>query len=104
MVKNRSKLYTHVKIMGHQINDSYGAASFNHKCNRVGLADRFTEIPQKINCETDLLLMEGYDKAINNIENKVIKETKTKQPKELSIVKSIPGVGKVLGLIIVLEI
>ena len=62
--------------MGHQINDSYGSISFNHKCNRIGLADRFIEGPQKI-----------------NIENKVIKETKSNQPKELNIVKSIPGVG-----------
>ena len=104
MVQERSQLYGHIKIMGHQINQPFGPQSFNHKCNRVGIEDRFTDIFQKINCETDLKLMAGYDEAINNIENKVIKELKTELPKELNIVKSIPGVGKVLSLIIILEI
>jgi len=104
MVNTRSRLYVHVEIMGHQVNDKYGAISFNHKCNRVGMADRFTESPQKTNCETDLFLMEGYDRAINNIENTLIKDLKKHQPKELHIVKSVPGIGKILGLIIVLEI
>ena len=104
MVNSRAKLYGHVKIMGHRANDPYGAISFNHKCNRVGIAERFEDHSQILNCETDVLLMESYDRAINNIENNVIKDLKKHQPKELTIVKSVPGIGKVLGLVIVLEI
>ena len=49
MVNSRAKLYGHVKIMGHQVNDRYGAVSFNHKCNRVGISERFEDDSQKVN-------------------------------------------------------
>jgi len=103
-VSDRSKLYTHIKIMGHQVNESFGDLKFNNKCNREGAEQRFIDPHQKFNCETDLTLMKEYDKVINNIESKVLKEIRTKQPKEMNIIKSVPGIGKILSLVMVLEI
>jgi len=104
LVKSRAQLYGHIKIMGHQINEPYGGKSFNNKCNRVDVEKRFLDKSQQINCETDLFLMENYDKAINKIEWQIGKELRKNHPKELAILRSIPGVGPVLSMVILLEI
>jgi len=104
LVRNRSRLYGHLKIMGHQINDSFGGISFNNKCNRVGVHERFKEPSQQLNCETDLFMMESYDKAIGKIEYRITKDVKIKHPKELTVIRSVPGIGPVLSLVILLEI
>jgi len=104
MVNARAKLLSHIKILAHQGNNSFGSIKMRYKANREIAKNHFEDSFEALNCQTDLSLIEGYDKAINHVENEIRKSVQSTRPKELNIVSSIPGVGKVLSLIIVLEI
>lgn len=52
----------------------------------------------------DVRLVVEYDKAIKELEKELIKLTKRKFSRELALLRSVPGVGKTLGLTILLEV
>lgn len=52
----------------------------------------------------DVRLVVEYDKAIKDLENELLKLTKRKFSRELALLRSVPGVGKTLGLTILLEV
>ena len=52
----------------------------------------------------DVRLVVEYDKAIRDLEKELIKLTKRKFSRELALLRSVPGVGKTLGLTILLEV
>jgi len=104
MVNARAQLLSHIKILAHQGNNSFGSIKMRYKANREIAKNHFKDPFENLNCEADLFLIESYDKAINKVENEIRKSVRLSRPKELSIVGSIPGIGKVLSLVIVLEI
>ena len=104
MVRKRAQLLSHIKILAHQDNNSLGAVKLLHKIHRKNLPDRFDEKFQRLNCESDLFLIDGYDKAINKVESEIRGAVRIRRPKEMSIISSIPGIGKILTLVILLEI
>ncbi|MGL1904350.1 MAG: IS110 family transposase [Fibrobacterales bacterium] len=104
LMHDRAELMTHIKILGHQINNSFGSLRLNYKYNRKDLEKAFENSSYRLNCEADLQLIDDYDRIIGRIEAKVKEEVTHRLPKELNIVQSIPGVGKIIGLALVLEI
>jgi transposase len=101
---DRAKLYGHIKILGHQVNNSFGSLRLNYKYNRKDLELTFEDLNFRLNCEADIKMSEALDSTISKMEQHIGRETQHYLPKELSVVRSIPGIGNIIGLLIVLEI
>ena len=52
----------------------------------------------------DLALIKEYDRLLNEIELYLTRHAKEHQPNDLFLLKTIPGVGKILALVILYEI
>lgn len=104
MVQQRAQLLSHIKILAHQGNNSFGSIKFRYKANRKIAENHFTNQFEQLNCASDLFLIDGYDKAINKLETEIRKSVKLNYPKEFSILSSIPGMGKILSMVVLLEI
>jgi len=53
---------------------------------------------------TDLAVIEAYDPIIAKMERDIIKEAQYHDPVAYALLKTIPGVGRILGLVILYEI
>ena len=66
--------------------------------------DRFDHPLRRLSVKADIYLAEEYDKIIHKLEREIIKVTKNKNPRDYSLLQTIPGLGRTCGLIILYEI
>ena len=73
--------------------------------NRDGdLAARFADVATQHSIRADLALIDAYDTQIDELERALLKQAKVDDPVTYELLKTIPGIGKVLGLILLYEI
>ena len=86
---------------------SLGALS-EPECRRViaalDLAERFDDPSVRKNVELDLALVATYDEQINALELYLTRTAKVDDPQAFHRLRSVPGIGKVLALILLYEI
>lgn len=98
------------ELLGHVVNTNSQHAlpplpgKVAHKCNRDGVVERFEDPSVAKSIEVDLALVETYDRLITELERSILATAKQHDPNALHLLRSIPGVGKVLGLTILYEI
>ncbi len=64
-----------------------------------------TEDPrQRFALKRDVELIVGYDNAIKALEKELLTLTKRNEPRDFALLRSVPGVGKTLGLTLLYEI
>lgn len=66
--------------------------------------DRFVNPLLKFSMKVDTYIASQYDMVIKEIEKEVIKHTRLLASKEYALLKTAPGIGKTLGLVILYEI
>ena len=54
--------------------------------------------------ELNLTLLKQYDSLLNDVELYLVRHTKDHRPNDLYLLRTIPGVGKILSLVILYEI
>lgn len=78
----------------------------SRKCDRdkIGPADRFTDRSVKKSIELDVALIEYYDKLLTDLEHEISRIAKGHDADSYFRLRSIPGIGRILGLTILYEI
>ncbi len=66
--------------------------------------ESFQEPSVKKMIDADLAVIESYDPIITKMERDIIKMANQHDPVAYALVKSIPGIGRILGLVILYEI
>jgi transposase len=105
LARKRAELIAHIQNTNHQYNfDDMGRIS--RKCDRdkIGPADRFTDPSVKRSIELDVSLIEYYDKLLNSLEHEISRIAKGHDADSYFRLRSIPGIGRILGLVILYEI
>jgi transposase len=104
LMRKRAELYAHIQNTRSQYNlpDSLGCIAKPQ--NRKGLIERFEDPSVQKMIDTDLAVIEAYDPIIAKMERDIIKMANHHDPVAYALIKSIPGVGKILGLVILYEI
>jgi len=104
LVHKRAEILGHIQNMNSQYNLPEIAKKLIHKANREGVADRFNDTSVRKSIEIDLAMLEHYDPLITDLELCLVNNAKVHDPQMFHRLRSIPGIGKVLALVLMYEI
>ena len=74
------------------------------KANREGVAERFDEAAVQKTLEVDLALITYYDELLKDLELSLLKTAKQHDANTLYLLQTVPGIGKMLSLVLLYEI
>jgi transposase len=103
-VRKRSELFTHIRITFHQLNLPAPAGKFHHPRNRVGVAESIPDPVVRASVEADLAMATHLDEVIHSLERTILHQAKVDDPDTLEILRTIPGVGRILSLTLLYEL
>ena len=104
-VRHRAQLITHIQILNAQYNLPPFEKKLTYKGNRTeAITERFTHPSTKLSVTANLNLIESYDEQIAALELHLTKSAKIDDPATFAFLKSIPGIGPILGLVLLYEI
>ena len=106
LVRRRAEALVHLTNTNSQYNLPPFARKLAYAANRAELdvAQRFTDPSVRKNVEVDLALIGAYDRHIGALELYLVRTAKVDDPQAFHRLRSVPGIGKVLALILLYEI
>ena len=103
-MRKRAELLAHVQNTNSQYNLPGIGKNIAYKANRDGIAERFPDPAVQKSIEVDLALIGHYDHLLNDVEFSIVHTAKQHDPQTLSRLQSVPGIGKILSLVLLYEI
>lgn len=103
-VRRRADLMTHIQLTNAQYNLSPIVGALQHRCNRQELEVRFSDDSVRISIEADLRLIDHFDEVIRDLERHILSKARVDDPDALARLQTVPGIGKILALVILYEI
>jgi transposase len=104
LVRQRGQLMSHVLNTHHQYNLPTPQKRIAYRANREGVAEQFTDLCASKSIEVDLELISHYDKIITDLELYLTRKAKIHDQNLFHLLRSVPGIGKVLSMTILYEI
>ncbi len=104
LMRRRAELLTHIQNTTSQYNLPPLGAKIAYKANREGVADHFPDPTVRKSIETDLALVDQYDGLLIDLELFLVRSAKIHDPNAFYRLRSVPGIGKILALVILYEI
>jgi transposase len=104
LMRQRAELLTHVQQTNCQYNLPEIGKKIAYKANRAGGAERFTAPAVQKSIEVDLALIDSYDQLLRDLELAIVTMAKQHDANTLYLLQTIPGVGKILSLVLLYEI
>jgi transposase len=104
LMRKRAELYAHIQNTRSQYNLSDFLGRIAKPQNREGVIERFEDPSVQKMINADLAVIEAYDPIIAKMERDIITMANHHDPVAYALLKSIPGIGKILGLVILYEI
>ena len=98
------QLLAHIQNTNTQYNLPEFKKKISRKYNRDGVAERFMDPAVKKSVEVDLAIIDALNPILSNLEWHIEKTARQHDYKTLMLLRSIPGVGKILALVILYEI
>ena len=102
--RKRSEMLAHVKNTNYQYNLPEFEKKIIHNCNRHLLENRFPDPSAQRSIELDMDLVDAYDKELGKVEWFLKQNAKSHDYFSYMILKSFPGIGDILSLVILYEI
>jgi transposase len=103
-MRKRAELLAHIQNTNSQYNLPEFEKKIASKANREGVADLFPDPSVRKSIEVDLELLDSYDRLLSELERYIEKNAKGHNIHSWYLLRSIPGVGKILSLILLYEI
>src|SRR4030095_9317707 len=92
----------------HNTNSQYNLPAIGqkitYKANRDGVAERFADPAVQKSIEVDLTLIGHYDDLLRDVELTIVKAAKHHDANTLYLLQTVPGIGKILSLVLLYEI
>jgi transposase len=106
LVRQRAELLPHIQITNAQYNRPPFAKKLTYAHNRVELkvAERLADASVRKSIEIDLALIDQLDGHRAAVELYLQRTVKVEQPQTYYLLQTIPGVGKILALVLLYEI
>ena len=99
-----SELVAHIQNTNTQYNLPAFAKKISRKYNRQGVAERFEDPSVKKSVEVDLAIIDSLNPILAQLEWYIEKTARQHDYRSLYLLRSIPGVGQILALVILYEI
>jgi transposase len=103
-MRKRAELLTHVQNTNSQYNLPEIGKKIAYKANRAGVAERFADPAVQKSIAVDLALLGHYDELLRDIELSVLKAAKQHDANALYLLRTVPGIGEILSLVLLYEI
>jgi len=104
LVRTRAEALAHIQNTLSQYNLPPLGKKLGFAANRVGVAERFEEPSVRRSVEADLNVIGHLDDEIREVELYLVRHAKVDDPQTYARLQTIPGVGKILALIMLYEI
>jgi transposase len=104
LTRKRAELLAHSQTTNSQYNLPAIGKKLAYKANRDGVAERFPESAVQKSIEVDLTLIDAYDRLLTDLELDLVRTAKEHDAQTFYRLRSIPGVGKILALVLLYEI
>jgi transposase len=104
LMHHRSEAIAHIVNTASQYNLPELTKRLTYAANRAGVAELFDDPSAKLNVETDLALIDHFDEQLRRLELQLSRSAKVHDPNSYYLLQSIPGVGKILALVLLYEI
>jgi transposase len=104
LTRKRAELLAHVQQTNSQYNLPEIGKKLAYKANRDGVAERFPEPAVQKSVEVDLTLIDYYDRLLRDVELTIVQTAKEHNAQALYRLQSVPGIGKILSLVLLYEI
>ena len=104
LMRKRAELLAHVQQTNSQYNLPEIGKKIAYKANRAGVAERFPDPAVQKSIEVDLALIDYYDRLLSDLELHIVKTARQQDANTLYRLQTVPGVGKILSLVLLYEI
>src|SRR3989475_1060544 len=104
LTRKRAELLAHIQNTNSQYNLPEIGKKIAYKANRGGVAARFPDPAVHKSVEVDLALIDFYDQLLRNVELTIVQTAKQHDAQTLYRLQSVPGIGKILSLVLLYEI
>jgi transposase len=106
LVRKRAELLTHLQILNSQYNLAPFSKKLSFAANRAELkiAERFADASVQQSAAVDLALVERLDELIGEVELYLTRTAKVDDVQTYHRLQTVPGVGKVLALVLLYEL
>jgi transposase len=104
LAHKRGELLAHVHNTNSQYNLPAIGKNIAYKANRDGVAERFADPAVQKSIEVDLSLIGYYDALLREVELTILKTAKQHDANTLYLLQTVPGIGKILSLVLLYEI
>jgi transposase len=104
LTRKRAELLTHIQNTNSQYNLPEIGKKLAYKANRPGVAERFPDPAVQKSMEVDLALIGYYDQLLSDVELTIVKAAKQHDAQALYLLQTVPGIGKILSLVLLYEI
>jgi transposase len=104
LMRKRAELLAHVQNTNSPYNLPEIGKKLAYKANRTGVAERFDDAAVQKTIEVDLALITYDDELLKDLELYILKTAKHHDAQTLYLLQTIPGIGKILSLVLLYEI
>jgi transposase len=104
LTRKRAELLTHVQHTNCQDNLPDLGKKIAYKANRVGVAERFPDPAVQKSIEVDLALIDDDAQRLRDLELAMVTTAKQHDANTLYWLQTVPGIGKILSLVLLYEI
>ena len=104
LMHHRSELLAHIQNTRSQYNLPAFEKRIAARSNRTELADHFDEPMVRESIEADISVLDTLHEVLLKLEQTVLDQARHHDPVALQLIRTIPGIGKVLSLVILYEI
>jgi transposase len=104
LMHKRAELLAHIQNTTSQYNLPEIGTKLAYKANRQGVAERFPEPAVHKSIAVDLMLIDHYDQLLRDMELCILKTAKQQDSNTLYLLRTIPGIGEILSLVLLYEI
>ncbi|MFH1312678.1 MAG: IS110 family transposase [Candidatus Eisenbacteria bacterium] len=104
LMRRRADLLGHIQNTNSQYNLPPFGKKIAYKTHRAGVAEQFSDPDVSMSISADLELIDHYDQLMKRLELFILKNARHHDSQSLYLLKTVPGIGKILSLAILYEI
>ena len=102
--RKRSELLAHIQNTNSQYNLPDIEKKLTYASNRAGVVERFNDPSVHKSVQVDLELLAYYDQLLRDVEYFILRTAKDHDHNTLYRLRTVPGIGKILSLVMLYEI
>jgi transposase len=103
-VRRRADLLAHIQNTNAQYNLPAFGKKIARKMHREGLSDSFSDKAVQHSIDADVEVIDHLDLLVEGVNRHIGRTARSHDPQALALLRTVPGIGKTLGLVILYEI